>query len=324
MTWGKMDDKFHRNRKVRELRRMKGGREALGDWAFWWSWCLDDPKLDGVVPAFELDAADLRSAKLLVDVGLWDAVEGGYRFHDFHEYNPTRDQRESKLRADRERVATKRGASRTDVARDTDATPKRVASESPPTRVPVPSRPDPDPSESASHSGAREVESHVGRSSTERFLDSMGTTPAESRLQVEVIRAFDSVWHAVTGRHLGTNARSTPNLERAASLLAWARTVAPAAPLEAIQNAAGRAACDPKASTSGSPFAWFCSSPGTFHEPVAAAPNPRATELRAEAQKLTDRLELGQYENHRESTALKAQRKQLLDEARALETGAAA
>lgn len=86
MTWGKMDDKFHRNRKVRELRRLKGGREALGDWAHWWSWCLDDPELTGVVPEFELDASERKSAALLVQVGLWDVVDGGYRFHDFRPY----------------------------------------------------------------------------------------------------------------------------------------------------------------------------------------------------------------------------------------------
>jgi len=132
MPWGKMDDKFHRNRKVRELLRIHGrpGREALGCWTFWWSWCLDDPDLSGLVPSYELDADEIESAKLLVTVGLWDAAPEGYRFHDFHEYNPSREQREAKRSADRERVATKRGASREDVASDTDATGERVASES--------------------------------------------------------------------------------------------------------------------------------------------------------------------------------------------------
>ncbi len=140
MTWGKMDDKFHRNRKVRALRQLEGGRAALGTWVCWWSWCLDDPELTGVVPADELSAVDEASAQLLVDVGLWDRVEGGYAFHDFHAYNPTRAQIDAKREADRERVASKRKASRSDVARDSVATNTRVA---PPGRVP--SRPDPDP-----------------------------------------------------------------------------------------------------------------------------------------------------------------------------------
>lgn len=137
MTWGKMDDKFHRNPKVRAARRMKGGRAALGDWAFWWSWCLDDPSLTGVVPSLELDANEQKSAVILVTAGLWEPVDGGFRFHDFHEYNPTREQREAKKAADRDRVAENRKASREHVASDTDASRERVAS----TRVsrPVPS-----------------------------------------------------------------------------------------------------------------------------------------------------------------------------------------
>jgi hypothetical protein len=157
MGWGKMDDKFHRNRKVRELRRAKGGREALGTWVFWWSWVLDDPELTGIVPSYELDDAEAKSAEMLVSAGLWDRIEGGFRFHDFHDYNPTRSQLDAKREADRTRVAGKRGASRTKVACDTsatsdeqecdsEATNPRVAS----TRDPVPSRPD--PSESATHS----------------------------------------------------------------------------------------------------------------------------------------------------------------------------
>lgn len=156
MTWGKMDDKFHRNRKVRELRRLKGGREALGDWAFWWSWCLDDAELTGVIPSFELDAAGLRSAKLLVQVGLWDEVEGGYAFHDFHEYNPTKAQREAKKTADRERVSAKRHGISDDVACDISASRDGLAGESQEsrervasTRDPVPSQPVPSERESA-------------------------------------------------------------------------------------------------------------------------------------------------------------------------------
>lgn len=147
MPWGRMDDKFHRNRKVRALRRARGGREALGTWVFWWSWCLDDPELSGVVPAEELDAGEQRAALLLVEAGLWNPVEGGYAFNDFADYNPSRDEIEAKRKADRERVASKRSASRAHVACDTPATPTRVAS----TRDPVPTQPIP---ESATHSPA--------------------------------------------------------------------------------------------------------------------------------------------------------------------------
>ena len=150
MPWGRMDDKFHRNPKVRELRRRKGGREALGVWVYWWSWCLDDPNLTGLVPGTELSREDEKAAALLVDVGLWDRDGDDFQFHDFAEYNPKRDDIEKKRAADRERVAAKRAASREHVARDnlgdTDASRERVAGESLPRDArprPVPSRPNP-------------------------------------------------------------------------------------------------------------------------------------------------------------------------------------
>lgn len=143
MPWGKMDDKFHRNRKVRQLRKLGAkGREALGVWTFWWSWCLDDGgDFDGFVPADELDAAEARCAALLVQVGLWDKAEDGFRFHDFNEYNPTRVQLEHKRESDRDRQRRRReshGVSR----RDTEASRGGVAAESLPARA-SPSRPDP-------------------------------------------------------------------------------------------------------------------------------------------------------------------------------------
>jgi hypothetical protein len=136
-----MDDKFHRNKKVRKLRKLKGGREAIGCWTFWWSWCLDDPDLTGFVPEDELDAADKKSAVLLCSDlhdgrGLWVAAPGGYQIHDFHNYNPTREQREKKLTADRDRAAAKRADEASDVARDSQKNRARlagdVANESPP------------------------------------------------------------------------------------------------------------------------------------------------------------------------------------------------
>jgi len=163
MAWGRMDDKFHRNRKVRELRRSKGGKEALADWTFWWSWCLDDPELTGIVPLDELSGSDLKSAELLVKAGLWDRVEGGYKFHDFHEYNPTREKIAKKRDADRERIASKKPHSvetepvseshpiRTRVANDSQANDVRFAGDSPPRDAharPNPSQPIPE-SESA-------------------------------------------------------------------------------------------------------------------------------------------------------------------------------
>jgi len=112
MTWGRMDDKFHRSRKVRELRKTKEGELALSTWVYWWSWCLSDPELTGIVSEDDLTTRERPRAKLLVSVGLWEEVPGGYKFHDFHEYNPTKDQRQKKLDNDKAISAAKRAESR--------------------------------------------------------------------------------------------------------------------------------------------------------------------------------------------------------------------
>lgn len=259
MTWGKMDDKFHRNPKVRSLRRMKGGREALGDWAFWWSWCLDDVSLTGEIPDAELAPNDRKSAKLLVSVGLWDEIPGGFRFHDFHEYNPTREQREAKKTADRDRVADKREASREDVASDSSASRKRVAS----TRVPVPSRPDPVPS-------VRESDAHAEHSApvptpltgTERMELAFATPPDEARFQDSLVAAFERGWHSVTKKHLGIPARNERT--RSAGLLVWARAVSPDDPVGAVERAARGAAADKDLKAMSMPWAAFCKQPGKY------------------------------------------------------------
>ena len=122
MSWGLMDDKFHRNRKVRALRREGArGREALGVWVYWWSWCLDDPDQSGIVPREEMTAADLKAAALIEEVGLWEPVASGWAIHDFRDYlngnKHLRDEkREAKREADRVRVANTRAASRVNVA----------------------------------------------------------------------------------------------------------------------------------------------------------------------------------------------------------------
>lgn len=152
MSWGKMDDKFHRNRKVRALREMgRDGVLAIGVWTFWWSWCLDDPELTGIVPRSELSKTDLKAASKLVEVGLWEEVSGGFLFHDFHFYNPTKSQVEAKREYDRKYVSLKRLEKSDDVVNDISNQGPDLSSTNrvPRASRPVPSQPipltDPDP-----------------------------------------------------------------------------------------------------------------------------------------------------------------------------------
>jgi len=60
---------------------------------------------DSVVRAFTLDDEPVRVAQALAsrDVRLFERVAGGYRIHDYHEYNPKAAEVKAKLRKDRER-----------------------------------------------------------------------------------------------------------------------------------------------------------------------------------------------------------------------------
>lgn len=107
MTWFQVDDCFPDHRKVRLL-----GDDrllAVGLWTLCGSWCGQN-LTDGFVPVEVVDRWDpgLKVAARLVEVKLWRESslggESGYRFHDWGEYQLTREE-VLKRRADaRERM----------------------------------------------------------------------------------------------------------------------------------------------------------------------------------------------------------------------------
>ena len=58
-----------------------------------------------VVWDFENPPDNYTLAQRLVEVGLWETVEGGYRIHDYLDYNPSRAEVENQRRKNRERIA---------------------------------------------------------------------------------------------------------------------------------------------------------------------------------------------------------------------------
>lgn len=109
MTWGKVDDRLHRHRKARQAKL-----EAMGLWVLALSFCADN-LTDGVILDDEVaslcDGRRAVASKLadrLVTVGLWHRVDGGYLFHDWAQYQPTR----ASVQAERARKAEagRRGA----------------------------------------------------------------------------------------------------------------------------------------------------------------------------------------------------------------------
>lgn len=104
MTWFKVDDKLHDHRKARAA-----GATAMGVWCLAGSWAADN-LTDGFIPATILPRwGRPRDANRLVEVGLWHADEQdgekGWRFHEWHERQPSRaqklEEREAKVAAGR-------------------------------------------------------------------------------------------------------------------------------------------------------------------------------------------------------------------------------
>jgi hypothetical protein len=89
MTWFKVDDSFHSHPKV-----LATPPAALGLWVVAGAWCSAN-LTDGFVPDYVLprllpDAAQL--AEQLATSRLWRRTKGGYRFHDWSAYQPTKDE----------------------------------------------------------------------------------------------------------------------------------------------------------------------------------------------------------------------------------------
>lgn len=101
MTWFKVDDTFHSHPKV-----LATDPAALGLWVLAGAWCSAN-LTDGFVPDYVLprllpDSAVL--AEKLVTSRLWRRTKGGYRFHDWSEYNPSAESVKTERDAAKERM----------------------------------------------------------------------------------------------------------------------------------------------------------------------------------------------------------------------------
>lgn len=92
MTWFKVDDGLHSHPKA-----MASSLAALGLWALAGSWS-GKHLTDGFIPDHAIPSLSRGQdalARELVAAGLWTRVRGGYRFHDWHERNPSKEKVES-------------------------------------------------------------------------------------------------------------------------------------------------------------------------------------------------------------------------------------
>lgn len=112
--WGKVYGSLHSSVKWR--RATKGAR-ALWTSAFSWSIAQGT---DGLIPSDVLRVLDGTKAEAakLVEVGLWEPVEGGWMFHDWLGHNHSDVQIQETRAATRERVQKHRQSKRNDVTPD--------------------------------------------------------------------------------------------------------------------------------------------------------------------------------------------------------------
>jgi hypothetical protein len=91
LAWFKVDDGFYSSRKVLSIPRSKR-LECIGLWVMAGAWSAKE-LTDGKVPNYVLDefGGSPEAVKRLIDVGLWKTYPDGVMFHDWREYNPSKE-----------------------------------------------------------------------------------------------------------------------------------------------------------------------------------------------------------------------------------------
>ena len=144
MAWFKVDDNFYDHPKVDEL-----SIEAVGAWLLCGTYSARH-LTDGYIPtrrAYRMGATD-NVIQELIDAELWHVVEGGYQFHNWSEYQPTRESVEEARQKERDRKREYRRNKRGQYAGQQQDVPEVSQRDSTrdsqrPSVQPDPTRPDP-------------------------------------------------------------------------------------------------------------------------------------------------------------------------------------
>lgn len=182
MVWFKVDDALSMHMKA-----FTAGNQALGLWVRAGSWSMHQLS-DGFIPKGVVQAlgGDWDDAAALINAGLWHEAEGGYVFHDWAEYQPTR---ESVL-ADREAAAERMRR----VRANKQANEQKNAQGTNGDRSATPSRPVPTPDSygyvpESSHVGNRARETDEKKSIIVNSLTGLGVSAG--RVQAQVMGVCD-------------------------------------------------------------------------------------------------------------------------------------
>lgn len=113
MSWGRIDDGMLEHRKWIRIEAEHGARAWADCLAVWTAALLyaHRARTDGAVPiawlsrGTPLGKVACKAAEVLVSVGLFERTADGYQIHDFADYGLSREERERRAEATRERVA---------------------------------------------------------------------------------------------------------------------------------------------------------------------------------------------------------------------------
>jgi len=190
MTWVLVDDKVRNHPKV-----LAAGPLAAWQWVAGLGYASEF-LTDGFIPKAALRAlvpnqphkTTLRLAEVLVDVGLWERADGGYRIHDYHDYQPTA----ARVREKRDAAKARKDAwkERTQNANGTRSSGVPNASGTRLEQAPIPSHPIPTEDLTASYK-ASGVEPAPDRPPGQAEDEAQGEhlTPQEAAARVKALVA---------------------------------------------------------------------------------------------------------------------------------------
>lgn len=114
MPWFKVDDTMAHHHKV-----MAAGNAAMGLWVRAGAYCAQQLTDGHVSHAALATLGTAAQAARLVAAGLWDDAPGGFRFHDWDDYQPTKSDVLAERAAAKERQARWRANRRRNAVTDT-------------------------------------------------------------------------------------------------------------------------------------------------------------------------------------------------------------
>jgi hypothetical protein len=135
MPWGRLDDKFYSHPKI-----IAAGLSATGLFALSLSYCAAHGT-DGLVPQGALTNFNgwKPAARRLVTIRLWETVDGGgWRIHDYLDWNPSHEE----VLRDRQAAAERKRAKSPGLRPDSNETGRSADSGDPPGPVPLHATPD--------------------------------------------------------------------------------------------------------------------------------------------------------------------------------------